>query len=286
MDFITKVKEKLVGRSVVVWGITNVALKIHFILKSHGIPTSYFISDHYKSTPVIRGIPVKSREVLNKESCFCVTIENNQTVQCLKNKGFVVNEDYLVKNDDLLEYDFVFDGVPIGKYTTGFSTFLNCIGQHSQHNCISSIGRYVSINGKAYMNGNHHVRSLTTCHRLERDVVSLNKLEKSGLNAHLESFHSIKIGSDVWIGANVFINASKVHTIGDGAIIGANAVVNEDVPPFAIVVGVPGKVKKFRFSEQEIEILQRVQWWNWDEQTIAENADCFEDINLFFEKFQ
>lgn len=57
------------------------------------------------------------------------------------------------------------------------------------------------------------------------------------------------------------------------------------MPPYGVVVGVPGKVKKYRFSSNQIEILERVQWWNWDDEMIKANQDCFTNPCLFFERF-
>lgn len=79
----------------------------------------------------------------------------------------------------------------------------------------------------------------------------------------------IVIGNDVWIGFDAVI-LSGVH-VGDGAIIGTRAVVTKDVPPYAIVGGVPAKIIKKRFSQTVVEILQKVKWWDWDIEKIKEN---------------
>ena len=69
------------------------------------------------------------------------------------------------------------------------------------------------------------------------------------------------IGHDAWIGRGAVIQPGT--SIGIGAIIGEKAVVTKDVPPYAIVVGVPAKVIKYRFSDDEIEALRRISWWDW-----------------------
>lgn len=74
------------------------------------------------------------------------------------------------------------------------------------------------------------------------------------------------IGNDVWFGVNVTILPNVV--IGDGAVIGAGAVITKDVPDYAIVVGVPGRVIRYRFSREEIDILKKIQWWNWPDEKI------------------
>ena len=68
--------------------------------------------------------------------------------------------------------------------------------------------------------------------------------------------------------------------IGDGAVIGTGAVVNRDIPPYAIAVGVPAKVIKYRFTPDEIEKLLKIKWWNWSDEQIKKNID------LYFRRFK
>lgn len=79
----------------------------------------------------------------------------------------------------------------------------------------------------------------------------------------------LKIGNDVWIGYNATIMAGV--SIGDGAIIGTNAMVVKDVPPYSIVGGNPAKEIKKRFSEAEINHLLKVRWWDWSPAKITSN---------------
>lgn len=72
--------------------------------------------------------------------------------------------------------------------------------------------------------------------------------------------YSIIIGNDVWIGESVFIAGGV--TIGDGAVVLGNSVVTKDIPPFAIVGGQPGRVLRYRYSEEDIAFLNRIKWWN------------------------
>jgi carbonic anhydrase/acetyltransferase-like protein (isoleucine patch superfamily) len=76
----------------------------------------------------------------------------------------------------------------------------------------------------------------------------------------------IIIENDVWIGAKSTIMSGV--KISNGAIIGATATVTKDVPPYAIVVGNPGKIVKYRFTEKQIEMLLAIKWWEWNEEKI------------------
>lgn len=95
--------------------------------------------------------------------------------------------------------------------------------------------------------------------------------------------YSVKIGNDVWIGQGVSIKSGI--TIGDGAVIGTGAVVTKDVEPYAIVGGVPAKLIRYRFSENQIEALLKIQWWNKEVSWFEENGKYFSDVNEFIKKF-
>lgn len=82
------------------------------------------------------------------------------------------------------------------------------------------------------------------------------------------------IGNDVWIGCNCVIISGV--SIGNGAIIGAGAVVTSDVPPYAVVGGVPARVIKYRFNTETIKRIEKLQWWNWKDRKIKGCIDCFE----------
>ena len=97
------------------------------------------------------------------------------------------------------------------------------------------------------------------------------------------SGYLVDIGHDVWIGADVKIMDGV--SIGNGAVVAAGAVVTKDVPPYAIVGGVPAKIIKYRFTPDQIEFLQQFKWWNMPEDWIRENWQMFEDIEKFAEKF-
>lgn len=79
------------------------------------------------------------------------------------------------------------------------------------------------------------------------------------------------IGNDVWIGQNVTIMPGV--KIGDGAIIAANSIVTKNVEPYTIVGGNPCKLIKKRFSDEIIELLLELRWWDWDEQKIFDNLE-------------
>lgn len=120
------------------------------------------------------------------------------------------------------------------------------------------IGKYCSIspNVTILLGGEHDIKRLTT-YPFDMLANLANKTPPYSLTKG-----DVIIGNDVWIGINVTI-LSGVH-IGDGVVIGACALVNKDVPPYAIVGGVPAKLIRYRFSKKQIKDLLKFQWWNWD----------------------
>lgn len=78
---------------------------------------------------------------------------------------------------------------------------------------------------------------------------------------------NVTIGHDVWIGYRTMILSGV--TIGNGAVIGAGAVVAGDIPPYAIAVGNPARVARYRFAPDVIAKLETIRWWNWPPERIA-----------------
>lgn len=120
------------------------------------------------------------------------------------------------------------------------------------------LGKYISIatGCKFFLGGNHDWKRVTTY---------LNPYLKSDSDGLLTN-GDIKIGNDVWIGNDCTLMSGI--EIGDGAVIAANSVVSKNVEPYSIVGGVPSKLIKKRFSEETIEKLLKIKWWNWSEEKI------------------
>lgn len=84
---------------------------------------------------------------------------------------------------------------------------------------------------------------------------------------------NITIGHDVWIGDNVIVLPNV--KIGNGAVIGAGAIVTKDIPDYGIAAGNPAKVLKYRFTQEQINLLNETKWWDWDDEKIRQNRPFF-----------
>ena len=94
-----------------------------------------------------------------------------------------------------------------------------------------------------------------------------------------EQYHAVSIGNDVWIGENVLLLAGV--RVGDGAVIATGAVVTKDVPPYAMVGGVPAKVLRMRFAEDTVAKLLKLRWWDKPVSWIEEHSAYFQDVDGF-----
>lgn len=137
------------------------------------------------------------------------------------------------------------------------------------------IGKFCSIACGAkflFTSGNHSMKSLSTY----TFPIFFEEwgLDVKDIRSAWDNKGDIVIGNDVWIGYEAVILSGV--TIGDGAIIGARAVVTKDVPPYTIVGGVPAKPIRKRFDDTIIEKLETLRWWDWDEETIKRNIPAIQ----------
>lgn len=93
----------------------------------------------------------------------------------------------------------------------------------------------------------------------------------------------VTVGHDVWMGHNVVVMGGV--TVGNGAVIAASAVVTHDVQPYEIVGGVPARHIGWRYEPELIAAMERIQWWNWSHQELAERVRDFDDVNEFCRKY-
>ena len=92
------------------------------------------------------------------------------------------------------------------------------------------------------------------------------------------------IGNDVWLGRNVLV--TNAANIGNGVIAAAGAVITKDVPDYAVVAGVPARIIKYRYTDEQIEALNKIAWWDWTDEEIRERFDDFYlPIEKFIEKY-
>lgn len=142
------------------------------------------------------------------------------------------------------------------------------------------VGRYCSVVPKI-VRGRHPVDRVSThpaFYSLAKQAGFTYAREQSFEEfkyAEPESKTSVVIGNDVWIATGAVVVEGV--TIGDGAVVMCGAVVTKDVPPYAIVGGVPAKVVRYRFDPETIDWLLRLRWWDKDRQWIQDHAAYFSD---------
>lgn len=133
---------------------------------------------------------------------------------------------------------------------------------------LTNIGRYCCFaEGVCVFNRNHPIR-FKSMHPFFYNS-AMGYVQKEMIDRH-----KVFIGNDVWIGRNAIILPS-VRKIGDGAVVGAGAVVTRDIPDFAIVAGNPAEIIRYRFSVEVQRKIKKSQWWNKDIEELQQNMEEF-----------
>jgi len=204
-----------------------------------------------------------SAAIVNSKLDDNITINKNVTVRSCK----IGNECKILANSYLY------------KTTIGDCSYVNM----NSFVLRATIGKFCSIASHVYIGPGTHPLDFVTTHPFTflRDYGRFISTDNEEIVSQREK-QSVIIGNDVWIGQGVIIMDNI--RIGDGAIIGAHAVVTKNVDPYSIVVGNPAKTIKYRFSEDIINALIKIKWWEWGKQKIKDNINDFRDINLFIIK--
>lgn len=192
---------------------------------------------------------------------------DKQTVY-LKN---VVNNPNIEVGDYTMYNDFVQDPIDFEKN--------NVLYHYPVNQDKLKIGKFCSIACGAkflFTSANHTMKSLSTY----PFPIFFEEWQLDGKDIcdAWDNKGDIVIGNDVWIGYEAVILSGV--TIGDGAVIGSRAVVTKDVEPYTIVGGVPAKPIRKRFDEQTIEKLEKIGWWNWNEEQIRQNLEAIQSGNV------
>ena len=167
------------------------------------------------------------------------------------------------------------------------------------HAFIESIGAFSSFAPGTEVVDNHNIEYLTThpmiywgAHLEEFVEYEYSELKGiswyfDGVKPHrdkIKPLKRVKIGNDVWLGQNVII--TKYANIGNGVIAGAGSIITKDVPDYAVVVGAPARIIRYRYSPSEIESLNKIAWWDWTDDEIRERYDDFYlPIDEFIKKY-
>jgi len=152
----------------------------------------------------------------------------------------------------------VYSHVQVYKFSIGDYSY---VAGNAEVIC-TTIGRFCSIADDVIIgSGIHTLNNVSTSPIFTESRNALGEECTSLTNAN--PFKHVSIGNDVWVGSRAIIMGGV--NVGNGAVIGAGAIVTKDVPPYAIVGGVPAKIIRYRFSDDVIAKLEEIKWWNLSE---------------------
>lgn len=267
----------------IIFPFGNVGMQVKEVLRNaYGINAEYILDNNlckYNSD-------IKPFEFLDSISCdkFCVILASTNPDIYGELKKEV--QKYFT-DENIAELPCMKDikqdtNTKIGKYSYGPLCW--------NHPYIESIGAFSSIAAGVDVVPNHSTQFITTHQIIPVDSVTKDKNAKwyfEGVRPHwdkIERTKRIKIGNDVWLGRNVII--TNYANIGNGVIAGAGSIITKDVPDYAVVVGAPARIIRFRYSPSEIESLNKIAWWDWTDDEIRERYDDFYlPVDEFIKKY-
>lgn len=237
--------------------------KIYFII--YKVDRSIAVTDLKEiKNSTIRGKGIINSGVVISKSTISgnINIKENCSI-----KNSKVSGNLSMGRNSILNYCSLWGNITIGNNTTLAGWGLNLTVFTGKQSL--AIGNFCSIaRNTTFQLYNHNHKKITSY------FIGNNLFNEKWENEKTSKGNTI-IGNDVWIGTHcVILGGLK---IGDGALIAANSVINKDIPPFAIVAGSPAKIIGYRFSQDIIDKLFEIKWWDWDLNKIKKNKALFEN---------
>ena len=172
-------------------------------------------------------------------------------------------------------FNTVYENVSLSEVNFGDFTYIANGAKISK----TTIGKFCSIGSSCQIGlGKHPSNTFVSSHPIFFSTLKQAQITFVDKN-YFDEFEKITIGNDVWLGANVIVIDGV--NISDGAIVAAGSVVTKDIPPYAIVGGVPAKIIRYRFEKNEIEKLLKLEWWDKDIEYLKNNFKKFHDVRAF-----
>lgn len=160
-------------------------------------------------------------------------------------------------------------------------------GPLCDHQLVKSVGAFCSFAIGCDVTANHPVDLISShpfLYNSSNEVFARWYFPNVKPRDYVRKLSRIKIGNDVWLGKNVIITNGA--NIGNGVIAGACAVITKDVPDYAVVLGVPARIVRYRYTSEQIKKLNKIEWWNWTDELIRERYDdFFINIDNFIDKY-
>lgn len=213
-------------------------------------------------------------------NCYCKIINHKR---CVFKHGSQISMGTIFGGNNLIGENTKFVNSSIG-YSSYISHY--CDMPNTIIGKFCSIGKNVKViygshPTKTFVSTSPLFYSTKSTHDFKKKFTKVDKFEEYKYAVHNKF---VQIGNDVWIGDNVSIMQGV--KINDGAIIGANSIVTKDILPYAVAVGNPAKIIKYRFNEKEINSLMNLKWWDKDIKWIESNSEKFENIEKLIGKIE
>lgn len=274
-------------RAIAIWGTREKGTLAKAEAETLGQVCNFFVSSRPK-TDECCDLPIYTPDVLDVHKHYViVTTMSLEVYQYLKKIGYRTDGQDCCFTAGRWQEDTLLFNCFVGRGTYGYETL-----SHDFSRFVKRIGRYCSISKYARIASNSPLEYVSTnpflwspAYAPQREKFQI-KIENNGMAVFYAApteNQLVEIGNDVWIGMNAVIMPGV--KIGDGAIIGAGAVVTKDVEPYAVMGGVPARRIRYRYPQEMVSAFLRIKWWDWPIEKIEDNLELFYQPELFCKTF-